>query len=150
MALLFFIFQLKELGTEGMIKEIIQYLHAAENQFSHYDTYVITPVYNTVLHSLVEAKERFASNKKGEWGNDGAEFGKKGRCRCFNAVVLIPAMEGKKKKRSMAQVRGEEINISGKGYGGGTGAGLAGIAQNGKEKAVAMAVSLVTNFWHEK
>lgn len=55
--LLFFIFQLKALGTEGMIKELIQYLHAAENRFSRYDTYMITPVYNTVLHSLVEAKE---------------------------------------------------------------------------------------------
>ncbi|XP_060199926.1 pentatricopeptide repeat-containing protein At1g76280 isoform X1 [Lycium barbarum] len=48
---------LKALGTEGMIKELIQYLHAAENRFSRYDTYMITPVYNTVLHSLVEAKE---------------------------------------------------------------------------------------------
>ncbi|KAM3308724.1 pentatricopeptide repeat-containing protein like isoform X1 [Capsicum chacoense] len=48
---------LKALGTEGMINELIQYLHAAENQFSHYDTYMITPVYNTVLHALVEAKE---------------------------------------------------------------------------------------------
>lgn len=48
---------LKALGTEGMIKELIQYLHAAENRFSHYDTCMITPVYNTVLHSLVEAKE---------------------------------------------------------------------------------------------
>ncbi|KAJ8538174.1 hypothetical protein K7X08_014714 [Anisodus acutangulus] len=48
---------LKALGTEGMIKELIQYLRAAENRFSRYDTYMITPVYNTVLHSLVEAKE---------------------------------------------------------------------------------------------
>ncbi|CAN4094074.1 unnamed protein product [Withania somnifera] len=48
---------LKALGTEGMIKELIQYLHAAENRFSHYDTFMITPVFNTVLHSLVEAKE---------------------------------------------------------------------------------------------
>ncbi|XP_055833234.1 pentatricopeptide repeat-containing protein At1g76280 isoform X2 [Solanum dulcamara] len=48
---------LKALGTEGMVKELIQYLHAAENRFSRYDTYMITPVYNTVLHSLVEAKE---------------------------------------------------------------------------------------------
>ncbi|KAF3660181.1 hypothetical protein T459_16872 [Capsicum annuum] len=56
--LLFSLFSmLKALGTEGMIKELIQYLHAAENQFSHYDTYMITPVYNTVLHALVEAKE---------------------------------------------------------------------------------------------
>ncbi|KAL3340730.1 hypothetical protein AABB24_029054 [Solanum stoloniferum] len=48
---------LKALGTEGMVKELIQYLRAAENRFSRYDTYMITPVYNTVLHSLVEAKE---------------------------------------------------------------------------------------------
>lgn len=55
--LLFYIFQLKALGTEGMVKELIQYLRAAENRFSRYDTYMITPVYNTALHSLIEAKE---------------------------------------------------------------------------------------------
>ncbi|MCD7468314.1 hypothetical protein HAX54_006384 [Datura stramonium] len=54
---------LKALGTEGMIKELIQYLHAAENRFSRYDTYMITPVYNTVLHSLVEAKESKTATK---------------------------------------------------------------------------------------
>ncbi|KAM3304436.1 pentatricopeptide repeat-containing protein [Capsicum chacoense] len=54
---------LKALGTEGMIKELIQYLHAAENRFSRYDTYMITPVYNTVLHSLVEAKESQMATK---------------------------------------------------------------------------------------
>ncbi|KAL2522093.1 Pentatricopeptide repeat-containing protein [Forsythia ovata] len=48
---------LKALGAEGMIKELIQYLHFAENQFSHSKTFPGTPIYNTVLHSLVEAKE---------------------------------------------------------------------------------------------
>lgn len=40
-----------------MIKELIQYLHVAKNQFSHGITLIGTPAYNTVLHSLVEAKE---------------------------------------------------------------------------------------------
>ncbi|XP_073052812.1 pentatricopeptide repeat-containing protein At1g76280-like isoform X1 [Primulina eburnea] len=48
---------LKALGTEGMMKELIQYLHVAENKFSHGSTYVGIPIYNTVLHGLVEAKE---------------------------------------------------------------------------------------------
>lgn len=48
---------LKALGAEGMIRELIQYLRVAENQFSHSNTSLGTPLYNTVLHSLVEAKE---------------------------------------------------------------------------------------------
>ncbi|KAK2971799.1 hypothetical protein RJ640_018488, partial [Escallonia rubra] len=48
---------LKALGTEGMIKELIQYLRVAENQFSDSSIVLGTPVYNTALHSLVEAKE---------------------------------------------------------------------------------------------
>lgn len=48
---------LKALGAEGMINELIQYLHVVENQFSHSKTLMGTPVYNTVLHSLVDAKE---------------------------------------------------------------------------------------------
>lgn len=49
--------QLKALGTEGMMKELIQYLRVAEDQFSHGNTYIGIPIYNTVLHGLVEAKE---------------------------------------------------------------------------------------------
>ncbi|KAK3006304.1 hypothetical protein RJ639_016858 [Escallonia herrerae] len=48
---------LKALGTEGMIRELIQYLRVAENQFSHSSIVLGTPIYNTALHSLVEAKE---------------------------------------------------------------------------------------------
>lgn len=48
---------LKALGAEGMIRELIQYLQVAENLFCRSNTYIGTPIYNTVLHSLVEAKE---------------------------------------------------------------------------------------------
>ncbi|KAM7490414.1 hypothetical protein LguiA_033335 [Lonicera macranthoides] len=48
---------LKALGTEGMIRELMHYLHVAENRFSRSNTFIGTPIYNTVLHSLVEAKE---------------------------------------------------------------------------------------------
>ncbi|CAB4268093.1 unnamed protein product [Prunus armeniaca] len=49
--------QLKALGAEGMIRELIQYLDVAENIFCRNNIYLGTPIYNTVLHSLVEAKE---------------------------------------------------------------------------------------------
>ncbi|XP_044511018.1 pentatricopeptide repeat-containing protein At1g76280 isoform X2 [Mangifera indica] len=48
---------LKALGAEGMMREMIQYLHVAENLFSRSNTYLLTPIYNTVLHSLVEAHD---------------------------------------------------------------------------------------------
>lgn len=48
---------LRALGAEGMITELLQYLHAAENIFVHSNTSLGTYVYNTVLHSLVEAGE---------------------------------------------------------------------------------------------
>ncbi|XP_043721428.1 pentatricopeptide repeat-containing protein At1g76280 isoform X2 [Telopea speciosissima] len=48
---------LKALGAEGMIRELIQYLRVAENQFCLTNTYAGTAIYNTVLHSLVEANE---------------------------------------------------------------------------------------------
>ncbi|XP_059634066.1 pentatricopeptide repeat-containing protein At1g76280 [Cornus florida] len=48
---------LKALGAEGMTREMIQYLRMAENQFSLGNSYLGTLIYNTVLHSLVEAKE---------------------------------------------------------------------------------------------
>lgn len=47
---------LKALGTEGMVQQLLQYLHAAEQRFSHHD-FLGTDIYNTVLHSLVEAQE---------------------------------------------------------------------------------------------
>jgi hypothetical protein len=48
---------LKALGEEGMIRELIQYLQVAENLFFRNQTYLGTPIYNAVLHSLVDAKE---------------------------------------------------------------------------------------------
>ncbi|CAH9081699.1 unnamed protein product [Cuscuta epithymum] len=48
---------LKALGGMRLIKEMIQYLQAAENQYPHYQTCLGTNHYNTVLHSLVRAKE---------------------------------------------------------------------------------------------
>ncbi|KAM7250277.1 hypothetical protein ACFE04_022160 [Oxalis oulophora] len=48
---------LKALGAEGMIRELMQYLNAAESLFARKNTYLGTPIYNTVLHYLVEAKE---------------------------------------------------------------------------------------------
>lgn len=59
----FFIFsQLKALGAEGMMRELIHYLHVAENIFCRNSIYLGTPIYNTVLHSLVENKEVRDSN----------------------------------------------------------------------------------------
>ncbi|KAF5955470.1 hypothetical protein HYC85_008326 [Camellia sinensis] len=53
---------LKALGAEGMVRELIQYLRVAENQFSRGYSCLGTPTYNTVLHSLVEAKEILLGN----------------------------------------------------------------------------------------
>ncbi|KAK4387867.1 Pentatricopeptide repeat-containing protein [Sesamum angolense] len=54
---------LKAVGMEGMTKELIQYLSAAEGQFLHRSTNLGTHIYNTVLHSLVEAKESHVAIK---------------------------------------------------------------------------------------
>ncbi|KAK7280796.1 hypothetical protein RJT34_25863 [Clitoria ternatea] len=48
---------LKALGEEGMIRELIQYLHVAENLFIYRNPSLGTDMYNIVLHYLVEAKE---------------------------------------------------------------------------------------------
>ncbi|CDP14603.1 unnamed protein product [Coffea canephora] len=48
---------LRALGMEGMIKELTQYLHDAERPSSSLYALLGTPVYNVVLHSLVQAKE---------------------------------------------------------------------------------------------
>lgn len=55
-------FQLKALGAEGMTRELLHYLHIAEKLFCHTNTYMGAPIYNTVLHSLIEAEEVSASN----------------------------------------------------------------------------------------
>ncbi|XP_021843878.2 pentatricopeptide repeat-containing protein At1g76280 [Spinacia oleracea] len=46
---------LRALGAEGMVQELLKYLYRA-SQFSH-NNYLGTDIYNTVLHSLVKAKE---------------------------------------------------------------------------------------------
>ncbi|KAK6256990.1 hypothetical protein QUC31_000449 [Theobroma cacao] len=48
---------LKALGAEGMTRELLHYLHIAEKLFCHTNTYMGAPIYNTVLHSLIEAEE---------------------------------------------------------------------------------------------
>ncbi|XP_021284335.1 pentatricopeptide repeat-containing protein At1g76280 isoform X2 [Herrania umbratica] len=48
---------LKALGAEGMTRELLHYLHIAEKLFCHTNTYMGAPIYNTVLHSLIEAAE---------------------------------------------------------------------------------------------
>ncbi|EEF35064.1 pentatricopeptide repeat-containing protein, putative [Ricinus communis] len=50
---------LKALGAEGMIRELIHYLHKEEDLFCHNNIYFGTPICNTVLHSLVEAGESY-------------------------------------------------------------------------------------------
>ncbi|KAK6939232.1 Pentatricopeptide repeat [Dillenia turbinata] len=48
---------LRALGAEGMVEELIHYLHVAENHFNRGNCYLATPIYNTVLHSLIEENE---------------------------------------------------------------------------------------------
>ncbi|XP_047975263.1 pentatricopeptide repeat-containing protein At1g76280 isoform X1 [Salvia hispanica] len=48
---------LKALGREKMINELIQYIRVAEEQCVYRNTNLGVQIYNTFLHSLVEAKE---------------------------------------------------------------------------------------------
>ncbi|XP_045825431.1 pentatricopeptide repeat-containing protein At1g76280-like [Trifolium pratense] len=48
---------LKSLGEVGMIRELVQYLHVAENLFIYSNPSLGTDMYNIVLHYLVEAQE---------------------------------------------------------------------------------------------
>jgi hypothetical protein len=57
LAVSFGYFQLKSLGEEGMIRELVQYLHVAENLFIFSNPSLGTDMYNIVLHYLVEAQE---------------------------------------------------------------------------------------------
>lgn len=45
---------MKALGAEGMIKDLLK---KAEDLFYRNNSYVGTPIYNSVLHSLVDANE---------------------------------------------------------------------------------------------
>lgn len=49
--------QLKALGMEGMINELLRYLRLAENPLSSAYSFLAAPIYNIILHSLVEARE---------------------------------------------------------------------------------------------
>ncbi|XP_057515961.1 pentatricopeptide repeat-containing protein At1g76280 [Amaranthus tricolor] len=46
---------LKALGSEGMVQQLLQYLHRVESKF--FSHILDTDIFNAVLHSLVEAKE---------------------------------------------------------------------------------------------
>ncbi|XP_004292914.1 PREDICTED: pentatricopeptide repeat-containing protein At1g76280 [Fragaria vesca subsp. vesca] len=48
---------LKALGAEGMMRELIHYLHVAEDLFCRNNMYLGTRIYNTALNSLVESEE---------------------------------------------------------------------------------------------
>ncbi|KAL6215838.1 hypothetical protein ACLB2K_015265 [Fragaria x ananassa] len=48
---------LKALGAEGMMRELIHYLHRAEDLFCPNNMYLGTPIYNTALDSLVKNEE---------------------------------------------------------------------------------------------
>jgi pentatricopeptide repeat protein len=52
-----FLSQLRALGAEGMVNEMIRHLQKAENLSAHSNMYLGTPTYNIVLHSLLEANE---------------------------------------------------------------------------------------------
>ena len=49
--------QLKALGAEGMMRELIHYLDVAEDLFCRNNIYLGTPIYNTALNSLVKSEE---------------------------------------------------------------------------------------------
>lgn len=53
----FFLLQLRALGAEGMVNEMIRHLQKAENLSVNSNMYLRTPTYNIVLHSLLEANE---------------------------------------------------------------------------------------------
>ncbi|XP_073220230.1 pentatricopeptide repeat-containing protein At1g76280 isoform X2 [Cicer arietinum] len=48
---------MKSLGEEGMMREMIHYLHVAENLFLYSNPSLGTDMYNIVLHYLVEGQE---------------------------------------------------------------------------------------------
>uniref|UniRef100_A0A5B7C0F4 Pentacotripeptide-repeat region of PRORP domain-containing protein n=1 Tax=Davidia involucrata TaxID=16924 RepID=A0A5B7C0F4_DAVIN len=93
---------LKALGAEGMIRELIQYLRVAENQFSRGSSCLGTSIYNTVLHSLVEAKEShvaieiFKTMKSCGFLPDAATYNIMIDCcsiiRCFKSACALVSM----------------------------------------------------------
>lgn len=51
------LFQIRALGTEGMIQEMLRYLNIAENILQNVDPYQRTDMYNIVLRALIKAKD---------------------------------------------------------------------------------------------
>ncbi|KAG7951485.1 hypothetical protein I3843_12G008600 [Carya illinoinensis] len=90
------------LGAEGMIRELIQYLRVAENLFCRNNTFLGTVMYNTVLHSLVEAKESdmaveiFKNMKSCGFAPDAATYNILIDCcsilRCFKSACSLVSM----------------------------------------------------------
>ncbi|XP_058115028.1 pentatricopeptide repeat-containing protein At1g76280 isoform X2 [Magnolia sinica] len=93
---------LKALGAEGMIRELIQYLQVADNQFCHTYAYKGTVMYNTVLHALVEAKEShnatevFKNMKSCDLPPDAATYNIMIDCcsiiRCFKSASALVSL----------------------------------------------------------
>ncbi|XP_052119232.1 pentatricopeptide repeat-containing protein At1g76280 isoform X2 [Arachis duranensis] len=93
---------LKALGEEGMIRELFQYLHVAENLFIYSNSSLRTEMYNTVLHYLVEAREShmaieiFKKMKKFGFHTDSATYDIMIDCcsitRCFKSASLLVSM----------------------------------------------------------
>lgn len=50
-------FQIRALGSEGMIQDMLRYLDIAENLLWQTDAHQTNDLYNIVLHALVKAKE---------------------------------------------------------------------------------------------
>ncbi|XP_040989932.1 pentatricopeptide repeat-containing protein At1g76280 isoform X3 [Juglans microcarpa x Juglans regia] len=90
------------LGAEGMIRELIQYLQVAENLFCRNNTFLGTAIYNTVLHSFVEAKESdmaveiFKNMKSCGFAPDAATYNIMIDCcsilRCFKSACSLVSM----------------------------------------------------------
>ncbi|MQM20518.1 hypothetical protein Taro_053540 [Colocasia esculenta] len=93
---------IRALGSEGMIKEVLQYLHLAESLFLHPQSYPRTSIYNSVLHSLVEAREShmavevFRNMIAGDFPPDSTTYNIMIDCctilRCFNSACALVSM----------------------------------------------------------
>ncbi|MED6118485.1 hypothetical protein PIB30_003233 [Stylosanthes scabra] len=93
---------LKALGAEGMIRELVQYLHVAENLFIYNNPSLGTDIYNTVLHYLVESRESrmaieiFKKMKKFGFHTDSATYDIMIACciitRCYKSASLLVSM----------------------------------------------------------
>ncbi|XP_010692816.1 pentatricopeptide repeat-containing protein At1g76280 isoform X4 [Beta vulgaris subsp. vulgaris] len=92
---------LKALGLEGMVQELLKYLRRAESQFS-VSNFLETDIYNTVLHSLVQAKENhktadmFRNMKLHRIRPDAATYNIMIDCcsniRCFKSACALVSM----------------------------------------------------------